>query len=385
MDRRSFLTSLAGLGLWGLAPSATWAGSDNYQRLLVLVELKGGNDGLNTVVPFASPDYYALRPKIAIRREEVLQLSEQAGLHPALAPLLPLWQAQQLAIIQGVGYPRPNLSHFRSIEIWDTASASDQFLPEGWLTRAFRRLPAPAGFAADGVLIGSPDLGPLAGGARAIALADPERFRRQAVLAAPGGVGGNAALAHVLKVEADIAQAAARLAEGPAREFATEFPAHGFGQVVKAASQVVAGGGGVAVLRLTHGGFDTHQNQPAIQARLLAQLAEGLLALKSAFEELGLWQRTLVLTYGEFGRRPKENQSNGTDHGTANVHFALGGAVRGGFHGAAPDFAQLGSGDNLGFAVDFRCLYATALERWWGMDSREVLAGRYAPLDLLRV
>jgi uncharacterized protein (DUF1501 family) len=146
---------------------------------------------------------------------------------------------------------------------------------------------------------------------------------------------------------------------------------------------VLGSGAEVAVMRLTLSGFDTHQNQPGIHANLLRQLAEGLAALCSALIELKIWERTLVLSYAEFGRRPKENQSNGTDHGTANVHFAMGGAVRGGLYGEAPHLSRLDGSGNLAFGIDYRSLYATVLERWWRLDSRQTLGGRYAPLDFL--
>ena len=146
MQRRHFLKWAAGAGVtaWTVSASA-WAqgvaggagGAGGFGNLLVLVELKGANDGLNTVVPFADPLYTSLRPRIAIKREEVVQLHERAGLHPAMAPLLPYWQAQQLAVVEGVGYPNANLSHFRSIEIWETGSNANEFLHEGWLGRAF--------------------------------------------------------------------------------------------------------------------------------------------------------------------------------------------------------------------------------------------------------
>lgn len=385
MKRREFLNCLGGAGMLALAPNlAVAAAAAPYQRLLVLVELKGGNDGLNTVVPYTDPDYYALRPRLGIRRDEVLQISDRLGFHPSLQALLPLWQARELAVVQGVGYANPNLSHFRSIEIWDTASNSDQYLQQGWLTRTFAQTPPPAAFAADGVVVGSQDMGPLAGGRRVVALSNPENFARMARLAPDSGAMRSGSLAYIQQVEADIRQAAAKLAtSGPAFAFATEFPQGGFGATVRTASQVLATGAEVAVLRLTLAGFDTHQNQPAIQGKLLKQLAEGLAALRSALTELKLWQRTLVLSYAEFGRRPKENQSMGTDHGTATVHFALGGMVRGGLYGEAPNLAQLDGSGNFAFGVDYRSLYATVLERWWRLDSRETLGGRFVPLGFL--
>ena len=354
-----------------------------FARLLVLVELKGGNDGLNTLVPYTDPAYYALRPRLAIARDAVVQLSDRVGLHPALAPLAPMWQARELAVLQSVGYPRPNLSHFRSIEIWDTASASDRYLDDGWLTRTFAAAPPPRTFAADGAIVGSNDLGPLAGGGtRVVAIANTARFLQRAKLARPEQPSGNEALAHLLKTENDIVQAAVHLTGR--HEFTTEFPPGAFGGVVKTAAQVIANPGGVATLRLTLGGFDTHVSQAPTQARLLGQLAGGLVALRSALVELGRWNDTLVLTYAEFGRRPRENLSGGTDHGTASVHFALGGSVAGGLLGAQPDLAQLSADGNVAHAIDFRSVYATALERWWGIDSGSVLGDRYATLPFIR-
>jgi uncharacterized protein (DUF1501 family) len=384
MQRREFLRltgAAASVAL--LAPRFALArAAHGYENLLVLVELKGGNDGLNTVVPYADRTYHALRNRIAIKRDDVLQLDGTTGLHPSLAALMPLWQARELAVVQGVGYPHPNLSHFRSIEIWDTGSKSEQYLADGWLTRAFAARPVPQRYAADGVVIGSQDLGPLAGnGARAIALADTAQFERQARIAHPVQARGNSALAHVLKVEADVAQAAARL--GADHAFRTNFPPGPFGNAVKTAAQVVASPAGVAAVRLTLNGFDTHVNQPVIHANLLRQFGEGLAALKSALVEIGRWDSTLVMTYAEFGRRPQQNGSNGTDHGTASAHFVAGGQVRGGLYGPAPQLDRLQNG-NLAYAVDFRSLYATALESWWGVPAASALGERFAPLDVLR-
>jgi uncharacterized protein (DUF1501 family) len=389
-DRRRFLKHAGGLAVSAFAPTVAshvaWAAAPSaadYRKLLVLIELKGGNDGLNTVVPYASPAYYALRPKLAIPRDQVLKLSDSVGLHPALEPLLPMWNRHELAVLEGVGYPSPNLSHFRSIEIWDTASRSEEYLQEGWLTRTFAAAPTPQSFAADGVIIGSPDLGPLAGGGtRAIALASTEQFLRQARLAAAEGQARNKALAHILKVEADIMQAASHLNADYA--FRTEFPQSGFGNAIRTACQIVANRAGVAVVRVTHSGFDTHSGQPGTQARLLGELASGIVAFRSALDELGKWNDTLLLTYAEFGRRPKENLSNGTDHGTASAHFALGGRVAGGLYGEQPSLERLSGDGNTGYAIDFRSVYATALERWWGVPSAGPLGGKFALLPILR-
>lgn len=366
----------------GMSTSTVAGARPGYGRLLILVELKGGNDGLNTLVPFRDPAYYALRPKLALARDAVLPLSDRMGLHPALQPLLPLWQRQELAVLQGVGYPSPNLSHFRSIEIWDTASSSDRYLPDGWLTRTFAAAPPPRDYAADAFVIGSYALGPLDGGARAVTIANTAQLSDRARDMHVAGHVRTPALEHILRTEADVAQAATRLRADVT--LATPFPATPFGSVVRTACDVIARANGVAALRLTLNGFDTHANQAPTQARLHAELAEGLVALAQGLAELRRWDDTLIVTYAEFGRRPRENVSSGTDHGTSSIHFALGGRVAGGLYGAEPALARLSADGNLDYAIDFRSVYATVLERWWGLDSRNVLGGRFETLPIIR-
>ena len=384
MNRRDFLHTAAAVSGIGLIPGA-WgqATPSSYRILLVLIELKGANDGLNTVVPFTHPRYTELRPRLAIARDKLLQVSDREALHPSLEPLMALWQNKELAIVQGLGYPSPNLSHFRSIEIWETASKSDEYLENGWLARAFATVPTPREFAADGVVVGSNEMGPLSGaGARVIALANTEQFLRNARLAQPNSDPRNAALKHLLSVEQEIIHAAAKLNTNYA--FKTEFPRSAFGNQIRTAAQLAANKSGVAAIRVTLGGFDTHANQLGTQANLLKELAEGIAALKSALIELNRWNETLVMTYAEFGRRPKENQSGGTDHGTASAHFVTGGRVSGGIYGEPPALDRLDGNGNLPFAVDFRSMYATVLDKWWGLDATKVLSGRFAPLDVLK-
>ena len=162
MLRRDFLKAVTASLSVALLPSPVLAALNNsggqYSNLLILVELKGGNDGINTVIPLTDSTYYQLRPKIAVTRDTVLQLSQSIGLNPALQALMPIWQANELAVLQGVGYPDASLSHFRSIEIWDTASKANEYLEDGWLGRAFAKTPPPRTFTADGVVMGSPKL-----------------------------------------------------------------------------------------------------------------------------------------------------------------------------------------------------------------------------------
>lgn len=399
MKRRDFLSSFStvtGSALLsahapGWAQAVASRASSVQDRILVLIELKGGNDGLNTVVPYADNTYYQLRNTIGIKPEEILKLDEKVGLHPELKAMLPFWEKNELAIVQGVGYPQANLSHFRSIEIWETSSKSNEYLSDGWVTRAMQ-----AGFAgkgkytAEGVLIGMNDFGPLAG-AKAVSLNDPVAFVNQSRFAHANELAAstqNQALRYLLKVENEISQAADGL-KGDKYAFTTIFPQGGFGNSIAAAAQVVATqrqnpAHGVPVICLTLGSFDTHQNQQGTHANLLKQLGEGMAALKSALIELGAWDRTMIMTFSEFGRRARQNNSGGTDHGTAAPHFITGGAVRGGLYGQAPDLNRLDGNQNVVYTTDFRQIYTTVAQQWWGVNSETVVHGRYDGLRFLR-
>lgn len=391
MLRRDFLKAITASMSVAMLPNPVLAAINSkalnnnigqYGNLLILVELKGGNDGFNTVIPFTNSAYYQLRPKIAIPRDSVLQLTPSIGLNPALQALMPAWQANELAVLQGIGYPDASLSHFRSIEVWDTASKSNEYLEDGWLGRAFEKSPPPKSFAADGVVMGSPEIGPLlSSAARTIVLSDEAQFKRQAKLASSTEQTGNKAMQHVLKIENDILQAAGKL--GSDVVIKTEFPKHSFGNICKNACQLAAQQSPVAAIRLTLSGFDTHQNQVGAQANLLKQLAEGLSALRAGLIETNRWNSTLIMTYAEFGRRAKENQSGGTDHGTANMHFALGGKVRGGLLGEYPNLTSLDGVGNVRHTLDFRSVYASVLQQWWGADSLAVLGENFKPIEQL--
>ncbi len=392
-DLISLFSSLTGAALLsahapGWAQAVARRADSASERILVLVELKGGNDGLNTVIPYADSNYYQLRPVIGIKPEEVIRLDARTGLHPELKALLPMWEKGELGIVQSVGYPQPNLSHFRSIEIWETGSRAGEYLQDGWVTRGLKAMADTSRFTTEGVMIGSSEFGALAG-ARAVSLNNPEAFVNQSRLAQgmdASPARGNAALQYLLQVESDINQAAQGL-RGDKYNFMTQFPPGAFGNGVKAAAQVVAsqrGKGGVPVITLTLGSFDTHQNQLGTHAGLMRQLAEGMVALKASLSELGAWDRTLVMTFSEFGRRPHQNNSNGTDHGTLAPHFVTGGAVRGGLYGKPPDLTHLDGTQNASYTTDFRQLYATVAKDWWGVKPDTVTRGHFDALGFLR-
>ncbi|MBZ0167517.1 MAG: DUF1501 domain-containing protein [Candidatus Omnitrophica bacterium] len=385
MDRRTFLKTMLFTPLIALFPNMLFALATrpDWKNLLVLVELKGGNDGLNTIIPFRDPLYYQLRPQLAIRRDRVLKIDSNIGFHPSLQALLPAWKSNDLAIVQGVGYPDPNLSHFRSIEIWETGSDSEDLESEGWLSRLFSENPTPKTYTADGVVIGDQALGPLSGGhARALVLPGGQRRMRKTTMEdRHHQTRPNASLMHILKVEGDYIQASEKMFQAP--PLRTTFPGSGFGRTVERAAKVVASDNKVAVIKLSIGGFDTHAGQLNPHTRILKDLGDGLAALRKALIELGRWDSTLIMTYSEFGRRPKENMSTGTDHGTASVQLMLGGRVKGGLYGEYPNLGRLVNG-NLRHTVDFRSMYATVIDEWWGADAYDVFGQRFAKLPILR-
>lgn len=341
-------------------------------RILLLVELKGGNDGLNTLVPYADPKYRELRTGIGVAREKVIQLDEKVGLNGKLEPLMDSWKAGDLAILQGVGYPYPNRSHFRSIEIWDTASASNQTLSEGWIAQAFSGAKIAKGVGVDCIVADTnalPSTGPTL---RTIVMQDAENFLRQAnaVKSSTMGDGGNPALRHLLAVRQKINAAAAglrdrlRAAPAPAHPYSEEFL---LGRQLDLATRIIAAKVPVVAIKVALGGFDTHANQAQTHERLLAFLAQSLATLRQNLIAADLWKDVVVMTYSEFGRRARQNASGGTDHGTAAPHFVMGGGVKGGLHGAYPSLADLQDGD-LRHTVDFRNVFATVAQGCWGQQ-----------------
>jgi uncharacterized protein (DUF1501 family) len=379
-SRRSLLAAgAASLAL--LMPRVAAAQATRSARQLILIELRGGNDGLNTIVPANEGRYFDLRPQLALRGEALTPLADCFAMHASLARLRPLWDAGEMSVIHGVGYAQPNLSHFRSIDIWDTASRSDEVLQQGWLTRAAARSELFRSAAADGAVFGSDELGPLAGGARAVAMTDAASFGRRAQLARPQEGHSSGLLAHLLRVEADIARARGGLVART--DLGVEFPRGAFGRAMQGAAELAAGSG-IPVLRVSLNGFDTHQNQLNRHAALLGEVAEAVVALRAALLAAGTWERSLVLTTSEFGRRPQGNGSGGSDHGTAAPMLAFGPRLRGGMHGDPPSLAKLDSEGNLRHTTELRDVFAAVLAQWWDIDPASVLGSATRPIALLR-
>lgn len=377
MDRRHFL-AMAGaaaptmlLAPWLMGEQPELEAATKPRRALVLVELKGGNDGLNTVIPFADPAYARLRPRLAISGDKALKLNAQVGLHPSLDGLMASWAARELAIVQGVGYPAPNRSHFRSIEIWETATDSSTYSDEGWLATILKAH-RPAALVADGLCIGDGDSGPLRGDPHTLAVQNPEELVRatQRLIKPTKAQSANPALSHILQTQNELLQATASISKrlSAAAPLRGTFPRSKLGRQLEIAARLIASDMPVLVYKVSHGSFDTHAGQLGRHANLLKQLDDALTAFRDALKGAGKWDDVLVMTYSEFGRRAAQNGSMGTDHGTAAPQFLLGGKVKGGLYGHHPSLTDLAGGD-LRHHVDFRQLYATISQRWWGMGN----------------
>jgi uncharacterized protein (DUF1501 family) len=364
VERRTFLKCSLGV------PIALWASplaaNTGRERVVILIELKGGNDGLNTVVPWSDPQYYRLRPKVAVSRNKVIRLDERIGLHPSLRPWMDMFADGQIAIVQGVGYDNPNRSHFRSMDIWETGSDSRDFRTDGWIHDAFKYGVPRGVLPVEGVVLDSDDAGPLAG-ERYLAMKNPKDIYQWALDAEEMHCdGGKAALKHIVDTQNQAIDAVRQIRGRLGRKTAIDgsFPRNRWGKQLSYAAQIITADVPIRVIKLSLSGFDTHVAQPQKHARLLTQLAGGIESLRRVLQASGHWDSTLVLTYSEFGRRPAENGGGGTDHGTAAPHFVLGGSVRGGLYGEHPSLSDLRGGD-LRHHVNFRRIYSTVVERWW--------------------
>ncbi|WP_027480923.1 DUF1501 domain-containing protein [Deinococcus pimensis] len=366
-----------------LARAAARAGGD---RVLVVVQLTGGNDGLNTLVPYSNPAYYAARPGIAIPRKDVLTVTPDLGMHPALRPLMRSWDAGEFAWMENVGYPNPNRSHFASMAIWHTADPA-QAAREGWIGRIAERIGdpfcasnvggvSPLALRSDTMIL--PSLDTVDGFALKLPAGLEDAYER--MLSVPRS--GEAAF--VGRATRQMISDTARVQEN-ARKYraGSAYPETRFAASLRDVARLIASGTGQRVLYTSLGGFDTHASQRADQDELLGVLAEGLAAFRADLDAQGLAEKVVVMGFSEFGRRVAENGSGGTDHGKGSVMFALGRGVRGGVHGESPDLEDLSEGD-VKYRQDFRGVYAHALDRWLDLPSGEILGGTFTGPAWLR-
>lgn len=411
-SRREFLkqSTLLGFGagvpafLGRTALAAEPAGKPGAKdTILVVVQLTGGNDGLNTVIPYKDPEYYKLRPTIAIPKDQVKGIGHDLGFHPAADAFARLLNDRAaLCVVQGVGYPNPSQSHFRSMDVWNAGSTAES-LTEGWVGKALKQKAVPAFHLAAGN-----ESAPLALGgapARVPSITSLEDFQLKMAsasgadkaaqkgvitgVAAPssGSPANNKLLDFVARTQTTTYASSDKLAAiGKNYEPKVPYPASPLANRLKLAAQLIDAGVGARIFYVSIDGFDTHAGQGGAvgaHANLLRQVSEGISAFYRDLAERGHKDRLCVMTFSEFGRRGGENGSKGTDHGSGAPMFLVGGTVKAGVVGAHPSLTKLDAG-NLVHHTDFRRVYAAVLERWLGIDAKAVLGPGFSPLDVFK-
>ena len=368
-------------------------------KTLVIVQLSGGNDGLNTVVPYRNDIYYRERPTLAISQDKVLTINDEIGFNPALESLKSLYDDGLVTVINNVGYPNPDRSHFRSMDIWQTASASDQYLPTGWVGRYLDAncIGTTATCQPHKAIEVDDTLSLALKGSQinGLAMLNPQKLYNQTQnglvkgLANANHADDHSNVAYLYKTLAETVSSAAYVYDKSARTASPvnatnrTYPANELGNRLKTVSELIQSGVSTSVYYISISGFDTHINQPGQQERLLRQYAEAVKAFMGEMKTTNRQNDVLLMTFSEFGRRVKQNASNGTDHGTANNVFLIGGGLTPGkVFNEAPNLTDLDEGD-LKYSVDFRNIYATLLRDWLRADDVAILGQKFETLGFV--
>ena len=371
--------------------SKTGGQSSRTGKTLVIVQLSGGNDGLNTVVPYRNDIYYQNRPTLGIKAEEVLKVGDELGFNPAMTALQSLYDEGLVTVLNSVGYPNPDRSHFRSMDIWHTASDSSEYLNTGWLGRYLDsnchdcHVPYHALELDDSLslaLKGQHQSG--------FAMSNPAQLKKTTDNKFLQAVAKNAdhhhddQVAYLYKTMIDTQSSADYLfQQSKVFQSKASYPQTPFGKDLKQVAELITADTDTKIYYVSLTGFDTHANQKNQQERLLQQYAEGMKAFVADLKEHGLLDDALIMTFSEFGRRVKQNASNGTDHGTANNLFLIGGKLKTpGFFNQGPDLTTLDKGDLI-HQVDFRSVYSTILEKWLDTSAPSILGRGFNSLDLV--
>jgi uncharacterized protein (DUF1501 family) len=377
------------------SPLPAFGTSVDPDNVLVVVQMGGGNDGLNTIVPWSDDAYHRVRPAIRVDETQVLKLNDRIGLNPALKGLNELYKQGRAALVQGVGYPNPNRSHFEATQIWETASP-DRPQQYGWLGRYLdkrfsgRARPASMfeavalGDTLPAALVASHVEVPAIGALNAFGYntgRDLASKQSAGVLYDGARPGQSPYLAMIAQTARDAYHGGDVLRKQTA-EFTNKaaYAPNPFAQQLALAAKLIGSTAGSKIVFVSIGSFDTHAGQRAQQDRLLGYLGDGLLAFYTDLAAHGLDKNVLTMTFSEFGRRVAQNASNGTDHGTAMPLFVVGGGVKGGIYGEHPSLTDLDRNGDLKFATDFRAVYATVIEKWLGRNPADVLTGTYPAL-----
>ena len=396
MDRRKFLKQSSLASSLFFVPSFVKAfeqvasSSLGYKRL-VIIQLSGGNDGLNTVIPFRNDLYYKERPTLAIPKNDIIKLTDEVGLNPNLTPLKRLYDDGHLSIINNVGYPNPVRSHFRSMDIWQTATDSDNYLQSGWLGRYLDHYGKHPYSAIE--IDESLSLAMKGETMNAIATQDPKAFYNLSKDPYFKNIHNHQNDVHLsehnlgyLYKSMIAAQSSAKYIYETSKTVSTsiEYPNNPFGKQLKTTAQFINSGIDTKVFYGSLNGFDTHVNQLNTQKRLLKNYADGMEAFVQDLKDNDAFKDTLILTFSEFGRRVKQNASVGTDHGTANNVFIIGDQLKKqGLYNKMASLSDLDDNGDLKFEIDFRTIYATVLNKWLDVNDEKILNKSFKQLDFI--
>ncbi|HTH54564.1 MAG TPA: DUF1501 domain-containing protein [Cyclobacteriaceae bacterium] len=358
-------------------------------KILVVLQLSGGNDGLNTIIPFRNDIYFQSRPKIAVKPEKMLKVSDELGFNGALEKLRSIYDQGFMSVINNVGYPNPDRSHFRSMDIWQSASVKE-YLNTGWIGRY---LDANCNGAEHNAVEIDDSLSlALKGDAiKSMALKDPAKLYKathhpmfKTMAENQPGAHADPMVSYLYKTAAETVSSAAYIYHQTKTYSTTSvYPNSDLGNRLKTIGTLINSGVNTRVYYAALSGFDTHVNQNGQQERLLTQYAEAVAALVQDLDTHRNLDRTMIMTFSEFGRRVSENASGGTDHGTANNVFIFGKKLKqAGFFNGTPDLKSLDEGDLI-YQVDFRSIYATLIEKWLSADSSMILNEKFPLLNFV--
>jgi len=387
-----FLKGFERLGSPYLGPAERAFAVSGNRKILVIVQLSGGNDGLNTIIPYRNDIYHSLRPVIGKSETEVLRLNDELAFNPAMEKLKGLYDDGKMTIINSVGYPNPDRSHFRSMDIWHSASDADQYLHTGWVGRYLDSNCPGAQHPYSAIETDNSLSLALRGAKRTgIALENPDAYYAlatekyfKAISDSHSADPADDNLHYLYKTLAETGSSADYIHEvSKVYKSALEYPQGEFGKNLKTISNLIISELDTSVYYISLSGFDTHDLQPGRQDKLLKELSEGLSVFTDDLKANNRMNDVVIMTFSEFGRRVGQNASNGTDHGTANNMMIINGNLKKpGIYNEAPDLKNLDNGD-LVYKIDFREIYAEMLDTWLGADSELIMGRRYLPLGLV--
>lgn len=374
MQRRHFIKSFfSGLTI-PLVPLSLQGAAQKNGRRLILIELAGANDGLNTVIPFRNDAYYKLRPKIAVRKKDRFNLNDSIALNANLGAMRHIWDSGNLAIIQGLGYPDPNRSHFKSIALWETGGDGKKMGRRGWLTKDIEDLEKSTNLDALGIsLDGGMGIFSSPSG-NWISMTSSKRFQplNEDIKDVEKNV-DNPALSLLLSRAQALNSSMSSISEKLDNSMMHRGASFGgLSSQLKRASDLIGSGINAPILKVQLSGFDTHEGQVWRHPRLLKDLSKALSKLSGDLQKINEWNNTIIFTYSEFGRTAAENDNKGTDHGTAAPHFLMGGKISGGLYGRHPSMVKLVNGD-LSYTMDYRSVYEWILGSWFQIERNEFL------------